>query len=86
MEKKHIQRFDQYEELQFENYVDQSIAFYGDDLSSDEEGSTEPVTKWIIGRKRKRSSKEQPHQQPVRDLIINIKQKKPTHPSTKQCN
>ena len=53
MEKKHIHRFDQYEELQFENYVDWSIEFYGDDISSDEEDPTELVVKWIIGKKIK---------------------------------
>ena len=78
MEKKHIQRFDQYEYLQFENYVDWSIYFYGDDLSSDEEGSIEPVSKWIIGKKRKWLLKEKLDQHPVRDLIINIKHRKPT--------
>lgn len=84
MEKKHIQRLGQYEEFQFENYVDWLIAFYGDDLSSDEEGLIEPVAKWIIGKKRKHSSKEQPDQQPIKDLIINVKQKKLAQPSTEQ--
>ena len=45
MEKKHIQRLNQYGESQFENYVDWSITFYGDDLSSDEEGPTKQVAK-----------------------------------------
>jgi hypothetical protein len=86
MDMKHIQRFGQYEELQFENYVDWSIAFYGDDISSDEEGLTELVSKWIIGKKRKRSSKEHLDQQRVKDLIINVKQKKTTQLSTEQHN
>ena len=84
MEKKHIQRFDQYEELQFEHFIDWSIAFYEDDLSSEEEGPIVPIAKWIIGRKRKRSLKEQPYQLPVKDLIINVKQKNPAQPSTEQ--
>ena len=86
MEKKHIQRFIQYEDLQFANYVDWSIAFYGDDISSVEEGVVEPVAKWIIGRKRKRSSKDQLDQHPVKDLIINVKKKKTNQPSTKKRN
>ena len=56
MEKKHIQRCDQYRELQLENYIDWSIAFHKDDLSSDEEGFIEPASKWIVGKKRKRLS------------------------------
>ena len=84
MEKKHIQRFDQYGELQLENYIDWSIAFYKDDISSDEEGFAEPVVKRIVGKKRKWLSEEQPDQQLVRDLVINVKQKNPTQPSTKQ--
>lgn len=81
MEKKHIQRFDQYEELQFENYVDWSIEFYRDYISSDEEGPTELVAKWIIGRKRKCLSKEQLDEKPIKDLIITFKQKKLAQPS-----
>ena len=84
MEKKHIQRFDQYGELQLENYIDWSIAFHKDDISSDEEGFAKPVVKWIVGKRRKRLSEEHQDQHPVRDLVINIKQKKPTQPPTKQ--
>ena len=84
MEKKQIQRFDQYGELQLENYIDWSIAFHKDDISSDEEGFAEPTIKWIVGKKRKRFLEEQPDQQPVRDLVINVKQKKPTQPYIKQ--
>ena len=73
MEKKHIQKLDQHEELHFEQYIDWSIISYEDDLSSEEEGPTEPVAKWIIGRKRKHSPKEQLDQQLVKDFIINVK-------------
>ena len=86
MEKKHIQRFDQHEELYFDKYIDWSITFYEDDLSSEEEGPTEPIAKHIVGRKRKRSPKEQPYQQLVKDLIINVKQKNPAQPSIEQHN
>ena len=82
MEKKHIQRFNQHEELYFEKYIDLSIVSYGDYLSSDEEGPIEPVAKWTISKKRKRSPKEDPDQQLIKDLIINIKQKKPVQPYT----
>lgn len=53
MEKKHIQRFNQFGELKFENYIDWSITLHGDDISSDEEGFTEPIAKWIVGKKIK---------------------------------
>ena len=60
MEEKQIQKLDQYEELQFEKYIDWSIISYEYDISSEEEGPTKLVSKWIFGRKRKRSSKAQP--------------------------
>jgi hypothetical protein len=60
------------------------IDFHKDDISSDEEGFVEPAVKWIIGKKRKRLSEKHPDQQPVRDLVINVKKKKPTQPSIKQ--
>ena len=58
MEKKQIQSFDQYGEILFENYIDWSIAFYKDDVSSDEESLEEPTVKWIIGGKRKQLANE----------------------------
>ena len=60
MEEKQIQKLDQYEELQFEKYIDWSVISYEDDVSSEEEGPAESVAKWIINRKRKRPSQEQP--------------------------
>ena len=42
--------------------MDWSIISYEDDLSSEEEVPIELISKWIIGRKRKHSSKEQPNQ------------------------
>ena len=58
MEKKHIRKLGEHEELQFEQYIDWLIVSYGDDISSEEEGPIEPVAKWIIGRKTKHSPKE----------------------------
>ena len=84
MDKKHTQRFNQYGEIQLENYIDWSIGFHKNDISSDEEGFVEPVLRWIVGKKRKQLSVEQPDQQPIRDLVINVKHKKPSQPSTKQ--
>ena len=86
MQKKHIQRFGQYGELQFENYIDLSITLHEDDLSSDEEGFTKLAAKWIIVKKRKQLPEEYPDQKPVRDLVINVKKKNPGQPSTEQRN
>lgn len=58
MEKKQIHKLDQHEELQFEQYIDWLVIFYEYDLSSEEEGPIEPISKWIIGRKRKCLPKE----------------------------
>ena len=71
MKKKIIQSFNQYGEILFENYIDWSIAFYKDDVSSDEESIEEPTIKWIASGKIKRLAEEQPNQHPVKDLIIN---------------
>jgi len=40
MEKKHIQKLDQHDELEFEKYIDWLVVSYEDDLSSEEEGPT----------------------------------------------
>ena len=51
---------------------------YEDDVSSEEEDPPkEMATKWIIGKKRKCPPLDQPNQQMVKGLIINIKQEKP---------
>ena len=71
MEKRQFQSVDQYKGICLENYIDWSIAFSKDDVSSDEEDFVEPVSRWIIGGKRKRLVDEQPEEQPVKDLIIN---------------
>ena len=84
MEKKHFQSFDQYGEILFENYIDWSISLYKDDVSRDEENLEEPSIKWIIGGKRKQLAEAQLDQKPVKDLIINDQQMKPTQLSMKQ--
>ena len=86
MEKKQRRKFDQQQELQFDQYIDWLILSYEDDLSSEEEGPTKLVTKWIIGKKRKCLPKEQPDQQLVKDLIINVKKENLAQPSAKQRN
>lgn len=53
MEKRSIQSFNQYGEWHLENYIDWSIAFHKDDISSDEEGFTKLAVKWIIKMKKK---------------------------------
>ena len=63
-----------------ENYIDWSIAFHKYGVSSDEEGFAKPTVKWIVSKKRKQLS----DQHPVRNVVINVKQKKPTHPSKKK--
>ena len=68
----------------FENYIDWSIAYYKADVSSDEESLEELTVKWIVGGKRKRLAEEQPDQQPVRDLIINVKDMNPNQLAMKQ--
>ena len=67
-----------------ENYIDWSIAYSKDDVSSDEEDLVEPVSKWIVGGKIKWLVDERPGEQPVKDLIINDQQGKPTQLSMKQ--
>jgi hypothetical protein len=67
-----------------ENYIDWSITYSKDDVSSDEEDLVEPVTKWIVGGKRKRLVDEQPDQHPIKDLIINDQWEKPIQLSIKQ--
>ena len=67
-----------------ENYIDWSIAYSKDDVSSDEEDIVERVREWIVGGKRKRLVDEQPDEHPVKDLIINDQQGEPTQLSMKQ--
>ena len=84
MEDKQFQSIDQYGEIWLENYIDWSIAYSKDYVSSDEENTMELGIKWIVGGKRKRLADEQPDQHPVKDLIINDQQMKPTQLSMKQ--
>ena len=67
-----------------DNYIDWSITYSKDDVSSDEEDFLEPVNRWIVGEKRKWLVDEHPDEEPVKDLIINHQQEKPTQPSMKQ--
>ena len=53
MEKKQIHKLDQHEKLQLQQYIDWSMISYEDGVSSEEEGPTELVSKWIIRKKRK---------------------------------
>ena len=48
MEEKQFQSIDQYGEMWLENYIDWSIAYNKDDVSSDEENIVEPSIKWIV--------------------------------------
>ena len=68
----------------FENYIDWSITYYKDDISSVEGSLAETTVKWIIGGKRKWLVVEHLDQQPVKDLIINVHKMKPTQLSMKQ--
>jgi hypothetical protein len=52
MEKRQFQRIDQCKGIFLHNYIDWSIAFSKDDVSSDEEDFVEPVSRWIVGGKR----------------------------------
>ena len=75
MEKNQNQKLVQYEELQPDEWIDWLVQSYEDDISNEEEyGPKEPVSKWIIGKKRKHPPQDHPDQQMVKDLIINIKQ------------
>ena len=62
MEKKQFQSVDQYKGICLENYIDWLIAYSKDNVSSDEEDLVEPVSKWIVGGKRKRLVDKQPDQ------------------------
>lgn len=84
MGKRQFQSIDQYEKILFKNYIDQLIACYKDDVSSDEESLEEPIVKWIVGGKRRQLANEQPNQHLVKDLVINDQQMKPTQLSMKQ--
>ena len=86
MEKDKIQKLVQYEELQSNELIDWSLQSYEDEFSSEEDGPEESVTKWIIRKKRKCILQEQPDQQMVQDLIINIAQHEPTQQSVEQCH
>ena len=48
MEKRHFQSIDQCKGVCLENFIDWSIAFSKDDVSSDEEDFVEPVSWWIV--------------------------------------
>ena len=84
MEKGQFQSVDRYKGICLENYIYWSIAYSKDEVSSDEEDLVEPVSRWIVGGKRKRLVDEQPDEQPVKDLIINDQQGKPIQLSMKQ--
>ena len=60
MEKRQFQSVNQYKGVCLENYIDWSIAFSKDDVSSDEEDFVEPVSRWIVGGKRKQLVDKQP--------------------------
>ena len=78
MEKGRFQSIDQCRGVCLENYIDCLITFSKDDVSRDEEDFVEPISRWIVGGKRKRLVDEQPNDQLVRDLIINDQANKPT--------
>ena len=64
MEKIQSQSIDQIEDICLENYIDWSIAFSDENVSSDDEVVAEPVSKRIVCGKRKRTVDEQPDNQP----------------------
>ena len=84
MGEKQFQSVDQYKGICLENYINWSMAFTKDDVSNDEEDFVEPVSRWIVGGKRKRLVNEYPDEQPVKVLIINDQQGKPAQLSMKQ--
>ena len=69
MKKKKTQNLVQYEQLQPDECIDWSLQSYEDDVSSEEDDPKDPVSRWIIGMKRKCFAKEQLDQQMVKDLI-----------------
>ena len=77
MEKRQFQSINQCRGVCLENFIDWSIAFSKDDVSSDEEDFVESISRWIVGGKRKRLVDKQPDDQPVRDLIINYQPENP---------
>ena len=84
MEEKQFQSVNQYKGICLENYIDWSIAYSKDDVSSDEYNLVEPTNKWIVDGKRKWLVDEQLDQQPVKYLIINDQRENPTQLSMKQ--
>jgi hypothetical protein len=71
MEKRQFQSVDQYKGTCLENYINWSIDFSKDDVSSDQEDFVEPINRWIVGGKRKRLVDKQLDEQRIKDLIIN---------------
>ena len=71
MEIRQFQSIDQCKGICLENFIDWSIAFSKDDVSSDDKDFVEQLSRWIVGGKRKWLVDEQLDDQLVRDLIIN---------------
>ena len=83
MEKRQFQSVDQHKGICLENYINWLISNSKDDVSSNEEDFVELVSRWIVGGKRNWLVDEQPDEQPIKDLIINDQQGKPTQLSMK---
>ena len=71
MEKSRGKRLAQRREIQREEFIDWSIMSYEDNVTSDEDGAKEFVSRWIYKKKEKRLPIEKPDQQIIKDLVIN---------------
>ena len=58
MEKDQTQKLVQYEELQPDECIDWSLQSYEYEVSSEEDAPKEPISRWIIEKKRKHLPKE----------------------------
>ena len=61
----------QHEESQLEELIDSSFQYYKDDITIEGDNIEELMANWKIKKKQKHFSVEKPHQQIVKDLIIN---------------
>ena len=78
MEKRQFQSIDQCKGTCLDNFIDWSIAFSKDDVSSDEKDFIEPISRWIVGGKREQLVDKKSDDQQTKDIIINHQPEKPT--------
>jgi hypothetical protein len=76
MKKNEGRRLVQKRETQLE-HVDWSVQSYKYEVTSDEDNTEEPMSRWILKKNQKRLSMKEPDQQIIRDLVINTEEHAP---------